>query len=868
MITGCMGYDFRCEGQHNPLAIGSELPAFSWKFSQQGLNKKQTAYRIIIYYEQYGSKVFVWDTGKVCSPSTCMIQYMGERLKSRTRYYWQVCLWDADDYRGDSSETYWFETGLFERSEWGGVWIGGNSLVRRDFKLNHTVLKARAYIACIGYYELKINGRKVGDQVLAPSHTDFDKSIEYNVYDIFDYLDNGENTVGAMLGHGFTSIWPLTKQKPQILIRLEIHCNNGEVITITSDEFWQCSDGPILSDSVYDGEIYDARIDREGWDSPGYDGRNWGSVKLFSEPSGKLMPQAIPPIRVTEEIKPVLIKLVSEGTYLVDIGQNITGWLRLTFNGASGTRVTMKYAEVINEQGEIDQRNLRSAKAADCYYLKGRGEEIFEPGFTYHGFRYVQISNYPGELTDEKIIARVVHSDVENISHFRCSDELLNKIHSAMRWTLRTNLHSIPTDCPQRDERWGWLADGQLASDACIFNFYMHNFYKKWLNDMRDLQDKDTGMVEFGQAPGKIKWKGILWPMAYIIMPWNIYIHYGDRNILTEYYAGMKEFFEYMSCNEEEGLLTFEEECGDWLCIEDTKAPQVRDGYYYYCAKIMADTAEVTGFEEDAVYFRNKAMKIADSYNKRYYNPQSYPPAGYYNALAYISQFGQALPLWLGIVPEGEKEKVLGNLLWDINEARGETQLTTGILGTKHLIETLSMFGRNDVVYKLFKRTRYPSWGFMLDMGATTIWERWKFMTGYEMNSHNHPVLAAVDPWFIRELAGINRHYTNREGRREFLIKPYFCEELSFVQAEMETNWGEVSVSWEHIDNGLKITIAVPSNTMANIQLQLPNGNRFTMIKDSLGNGFDDMPQMNSNGFSSVEIKVGSGKRHFKMLVI
>jgi len=551
------------------------------------------------------------------------------------------------------------------------------------------------------------------------------------------------------------------------------------------------------------------------------------------------------------------------------------GWAQIKVEGKRGTEVIMKYAELLNDDGTVNQLNLGLAKATDRYILKGEGLEIYEPRFTYHGFRYIQVENYPGELTKDKITGKLVCSDVEEISSFRCSDDLLNKIHCAMKWTLRNNLHSIPTDCPQRCERRGWLADGHLASDACIYNFDMHNFYKKWLDDISDVQNKETGALDYPMAPRWFEEKSVPWSAAYFILTWNLYKYYNDVAVLEKHYENLKSLFNFWASKTEgeerealakqlevelaeETMLTFER-FNDWLAIERTPYPQVINGFYYLAARILANISNILGKKDEFCYFKNKSERIRNSYNKSFYSKHSfYKNNGFYSMVQDTSQFAQAFPLWLGIVEEDKKDLVEYQLLWDIEKAHGSPQVTTGIVGTKYLIDLLSRIKRNDLVLKLFKRTDYPGWGFMINKGATTIWERWQYMTGKEMNSHCHPALAAPDTWFFRELAGIKEGEII-DDRRKFYIAPYFADGISYVDSYINTPWGRVEVSWKREGNRFSISISVPANTMSEVEFEIPGCKHLVISEES---GLLDEEQIKfSDG--KVLINIGSGMYKF-----
>lgn len=783
----CYAAGLLCEGRATPLGIDARQPQFSWHFMQAGRDRGQTAYRLLVADsrpELDRDRGNLWDSGQRDSAATHLIRYEGLPLASRTRYFWKVRVWEASGVPGAYSEPAEFETGLLKQAEWQAAWIGGYPLLRTTFALDKRVVRARVYVTAAGYYELRINGRKVGDEVLSPSFTSFEQRNEYQVFAVEAYLRDGANAVGLMLGQGWY------KAEPRALLQLELRFADGSALTVVSDHTWRGNDGPIRAASIYDGERYDARAERAGWDQGRYDDGDWHNVRVFDAPSAKLVARSLPPIHVVERIRPLAISRPYPGIAVVDFGQNFAGWTRLQLQGEEGRTVALKYAELLNEDGTVNQRNLRKAKATDEYICQGEGLESYEPRFTYHGFRYVQIENYPGLLTEERIIGQVVHSSVRETSGFACSNPLFNRIHQAMKWTLRNNLHSVPTDCCQRDERQGWLGDGHIASEAAIHNFDMHQFYKKWLEDIRDVQDPLTGTLLGSTAPLWFKSQSVPWMAAYFIVLWNLYRYYGDKSALEDHYDNLRRLFAYFHEHTDGHLLTIEEPHGDWLAIQHTPYNQITNGFYCMVCRIMAEISQVLGEQAQAEKYRTIAAEIRQAYNDRFYTPQT----GFYGQLQHISQFGNALPLWLEMAPAEERAKVVDSLLWDIEHAHGSVQLTTGILGTKYTVELLSRLGRNDLVYQLFNRTAYPGWGFMIDHGATTIWERWQYLIGSEMNSHNHPALTSADTWFLQELLGMKLEWADGVGK--FVIQPYFAPGLSSAKGYWVTPWGRFGVAW------------------------------------------------------------------------
>ena len=836
-INKCRAEELKCNGMVNPLGIERENLSFSWVFGQDGYDKWQSAYRILVSDSQESIDCCagdIWDTGKVLSRKTNCISYEGGNLESRKTYYWRVCVWDKTNVQSGFGQTASFETGLFSKQDWTASWIGGFNLLRKEFNVVGKVKHARAYVSGLGYYELRINGRKAGDQVLSPSYTNYNKRTEYQTFDVGSYLLKGWNAVGIMLGKGWY------KGERRAILQLEVSFIDGEILRVNTDETWKGSSGPVVSDSIFNGEIYDARKEKTNWDMPNYNDKGWKGIQVFERNDILMTPQNIPPIRKIKEIAPKSITRLDANTYIVDVGQNIAGWLKIIMSGSRGRKVVFKHSELLRSDGSVNQDNLRKAAATDTYILKGDGKEIYEPRFTYHGFRYAQIENYPGNLTIDMVKACLVHSDVEDIGSFSCSNKLFNKIHQAMKSTIRNNLHSIPTDCCQRDERQGWMGDGHIVSDSAVYNFDMHNFYIKWLDDILDLQDAITGDLECSHAP---KWyegdtSSIAWKAAYFIIVWNIYKYYDDSSILEKHFTNLKHLFSYWEGKERGGLLDFSEPYGDWLASKRTPMPHIANCFYFQCCRILMRMSAILGAKKEELYYLEKCSHIKQSYNNKFYNPTT----GFYKDGVEFTQFGNAFPLFLDIVPSEEKAKITDNLIWDITKARGSTQLNTGILGTKYLMEVLSGLRMGDIIFDLFSRTEYPSWGFMMKNGATTIWERWDHYVGGEMNSHNHPALASTDYLFFNVFAGLSFCETNGEGYK-FNLSPYFHEKLSSVNASIKMPWGTVKSNWKREKDHINMTISIPANSAAEVAFGTSGNDK--SISLSLGSGdysFDFIP--------------------------
>jgi alpha-L-rhamnosidase len=670
----------------------------------------------------------------------------------------------------------------------------------------------------------------VGNRVLDPAQTDYGKRVLYSTYDITSLLRAGRNMIGAVVGPGWYGI-------PKLLLQAEIQFEDGtqtHVITGrwgSGGSWWRVCDGPITHSSVYDGETYDARLEHPGWDMPESDTERypnhggWAGAMVTEPSGGRLVAQAVEPVQVIETRRAIVLSQPKPGIYVFDIGQNLAGWARLSVSGPRGTAVTLRYAESLYEDGTVNQKNLRSARACDGYILKGDGLETWEPRFTYHGFRYIQVEGFPGTPALDSIQAQVVRSSVEAVGQFWCDHPLLNQLHEAIWWTEASNLHGLPTDCPQRDERMGWLNDMAARAEAALYNFDLARLLPKWLNDIADTQDEqgalaDTAPYRWGNRPADPV------SVCYLLIPWLLYQHYGDMRVLYAHYNGMKRWVDYLTSRAPEGIVDYSY-YGDWAppiteglagslgssaVPRNTPGQLVSTAFYAYAASLLSKIAGILGETADASAYQLLTDRVRAAFNACYWDEL----AGGYGT---NNQACNALALYMELVPPEREARVLANLVKDI-EAH-DWHLTTGNLCTKYVMEVLAEADRIDTAYALVTQTTYPSWGYMLEQGATTIWERWEQATGSGMNSHNHPMFGSVGAWLYRRLAGIQVDDTG-VGFTHFIIQPSFPDGLNKVYASMKTRRGVVESAWERDGQMLRLRVRVPVNSQARIILPAP----------------------------------------------
>jgi alpha-L-rhamnosidase len=798
------------------MGVDVAQPRFSWVLEHAERGQGQSGYQVLVGLKPNLETGDQWDSGQVKSAQSTQVAYGGKGLESGQTYYWKVRYWDKNGRASPYSTPGMFGTGLLASSDWKGKFIGGANQLRKEFALARRPRRARAYIAGLGYYELRINGRKAGRSVLDPGWTTYDKRVLYASYDVTGLLAQGPNAVGVVLGQG----WYTSRA---LLLQLNIELEGGQRLEVVSDGSWKVAQGPIVSDSVYNGEVYDARRETRGWDRPGFEDGAWKPAALVDPPKGMLSAQMMPPIRVVDTIVPLKMTSPRPGVYVYDMGQNFSGWVQLRVRGPRGTPVRLRHAELVYDDGTLNVENLRRARATDTYILRGGGEEeVYEPRFTYHGFRYVELTGFPGGPKLDTIRGKVVHTDVKSAGGFAASKPILNQIQRIILWGVTSNLHSIPTDCNQRDERMGWMADAHLYSETAMLNFDMAAFYTNFLRDIRDVQGPDGTITDtvphrYGQRPADPAWGA-----AYPLLAWYMYQYQGDRRVLEEHYDGVKAWTDYQRKRSQDGLLTYSY-YGDWVPVEKTPGSLVSTFYYYYSAHLVSRMAEILGKSADAEAYRKLAGEVQEAFDRKFWNADT---QFYGNG----SQTSQILPLYLELAPKDRRGRAYSWLRDDI-VYRNNTHLTAGILGTKYVMELLTRGNNSDLAYELATQTSYPSWGYMIENGATTLWELWQNKTGPSMNSHNHPMFGSVGAWFYNALAGINLDPA-RPGFERIRFEPQAVRDLRWASGSLETLRGAVSSSWARSDDSFRWEVVIPVGSEA--ELHIPKlGLSAVVVKES-----------------------------------
>jgi alpha-L-rhamnosidase len=861
--------DLRSEYEKNP--IGIDLPPLlSWRLETDQRGVLQTAYQVIVsssLEELTIDNGDIWDSGKVSSSKSAGIPYNGKNLTSRQRYYWKVKVWLNTNTVSDWSEPAFFEMGLLKQDDWKSGWIGyipgmpGRVLYfKGTYVPPKPIRQARAYIAGLGYSELFINRKKVGTNVLDPAQSNYSKRVYYVTYDITDHLLQEPNSFVIPVASGWMG-------SARLRIQVEISYQDNTTEILTSDRFRSVTTGPIKYTSIFDGEHYDARLENdqiyEPGIPPGMMNENWAWAHNTDDPVGKMTSQRIEPIRIVEEIVPTLLKEPTPGIYVFDTGRNLAGWASLRVKGDAGTKISLRFAESLYENGFVNQENLRNAKAEDTYILNGKGEETWEPAFTYHGFRYIQVEGLPSPPVKGDIKIKVVRSDVKNSGKFKSSNQLLNDIHQMVVNTEASNLHSVPTDCPQRDERMGWLNDLTVRIEQAIYNFDHSRFYPKFLYDISDTQDAQGTITcvapfRFGMRPAD--------PVSasYLLLAQKCYEFYGNKRIIEEHFNGMKAWVDYLNSRTKNGIVDYSY-YGDWCppqkvlmdssgsgVSRDTPGQFISTGYLYYCAQLLSDMAKVIDRQADAVQYKTLADEIYLAINREYWDEKT---GGY----ASNNQACNSFALYLGLADKSKAPRVIKNLVDDVK--KHDYHLTTGNLCTKYLLEVLTEHGYPEVAYKIATQTTYPSWGYMLANGATTLWERWEHLTGDAMNSHNHPMMGSVGSWFYKYILGIIPDF-DYPGFEQFSIKPFIISDLDFAEGEFNTIKGKIKTAWRKQGNTLTMAITIPENSTAVVYVPTKN------VKSVTENG-KKISTVNEISFLKEEndylvLKVGSGSYLFK----
>ena len=872
----------RTENLINPIGISAQKPCFSWQLVSNQRNIMQSSYEIVVAE----NSTAVWKSGKVKSDSSVRVSYKGPALKSGTKYNWYVNVWYNNDKPAPRSKPAFFLTALLNTRDWQATWIEPgfvedsvmrpSPLFRKEFVATKKIKSAIAYITAHGMYEAQINNKRVGDALLTPGWTAYKKRLQFQTYDVTGMLSSGANAIAVTLGSGwYRGSISTSRNIPKygkdiaLLFQLNITYTDGTKQIVSSDNSWKSSTGSIRYSDIYNGETIDANKEKTGWALPLYNDKDWDGVKVINHSKDNLVATINEPVKKQEVFKPLKIIRTPLGENVIDFGQNLVGWLVLKVKGKAGDTITISHAEVLDKKGNFYVENLRSAKAQNKYILKGTGEkEIFEPHFTWQGFRYIKVEGYAGELLAEDFEAVALYSDMEHTGTFYSSNALINQLQHNIQWGQRGNFVDVPTDCPQRDERLGWTGDAQAFCRTATFNMNVNNFFAKWLQDLEAEQENGEVPVvvpniqaDAGSVAG--------WADVATIAPWDLYLAYGDKTLLHNQYKSMKAYVEGIRRIAKNNLWNTGFQFGDWLFYSPDNdadgSAAVTDKYfiaqcfYAHSCQLLINAAKVLDHPDDVVTYTKLLSEIKAAFFKEYVTPNGRLISG--------TQTAYVLALNFDMLPDKLRQQAALKLVENIRNY--DNHITTGFLGTPYINHVLTRFGYTDIAYKLLLQQTYPSWLYPVKMGATTIWERWdgqkpdsSFQTP-AMNSFNHYAYGAIGDWMYRKMAGLDT-YEDGPGYKHIKVMPNIGGDFTQAAAVLKTYYGNTSAGWKIEGKKLMLSVEVPPNTYATIYIPASDINNITESNNSLSSRKDIKFIGKEN--SCIVLQVGSGSYYFSVV--
>lgn len=831
----------KCEHLINPIGIDNPNPRLSWMMKDESKGALQRAYRIIVGTDSLnlsGKMDVQWDSGQTSSGNN-LVNYNGRALMPFTKYFWHVEVLDKDN-KLISSLISSFETGMMGMENWRGAWISDRNDIntrpapyfRRVFESGKQIKSARAYIVASGLYELYLNGQKVGNHRLDPMYTRFDRRNLYVTYDVTLNLRQGKNAIGVLLGNGWynhqaMAVWNFDKApwraRPTFCLDLRITYTDGTSEIITSGSDWKTSLSPITSNNIYTAEHYDARLEQKGWNTIAFDDTKWKDITLRAAPSKNIVAQSMHPIRNVEEIATKKLSKFNDTTYVFDLGRNIAGVSKIKVTGPAGTVIRLKHSERLYANGRADLSNIEvyyrpkdntDPFQTDIFILNGSGEEDFMPLFNYKGFRYVEVTaSNPIKLQEKSLIGYFMHSDVPPVGKLASSNPLIDKIWWATNNSYLSNLFGLPTDCPQREKN-GWTGDGHFAVETGLYNFDAITVYEKWMGDHRDEQQPNgvlpdiipTGGWGYGTA------NGTDWTSTIAIIPWNIYMFYGDTKALFDNYKNIKQYVDYVNSISKDGLTTFGR--GDWVPVKSSSNLEYTSSVYFYVdADILAKTAKLFNNQNDYLTYRALADKIKKAINTKFFNAET----GIYGSGV---QTELSMALQWNIVEDGDRQRVAENLAKRV--AADGMHIDVGVLGAKAVLNALSDNGQAETAYKLASQDTYPGWGWWIVNGATTLLENWDMKATRDI-SDNHMMFGEIGGWFFKGIGGIKIDEKN-PGFKNILLRPHFVKGLDHFTASHESPYGTILSSWKKNNKGVKYEVKVPANSTASVEIPVIEG--------------------------------------------
>lgn len=886
----------RCAHLVNPLGVAPGRVRFGWRLQGTEGDCVQAAFHIQVFQNEWlrlSEDTLCWDSGQVASADCLDIRYRGSALASGGRYWWRVRVWDATGAASAWSDPATFEVELDQADGWRACWIsqgqahetvtppGGDGpfdpvtralgpapYLRRAFTVDGPVTSARLYVTALGLYEARLNGQRIGDAFLAPGWTDYDRRVLYQTYDVTGLVRAGENVLGAIIADGWYAGFVGFDAKragahygtePELLAQLVVTFADGSQQRVVTDGHWQEQGGAITHADLLMGEKHDLRLEPVGWDAPCFDASAWRAVHTRDRDSRPLVADPGPPVRVTEEIRPVRISRDAAGCQVVDFGQNLPGWVRLRAEVPAGTQIRVRHAEVLNPDGSLYTANLRTARQTDEYIAAG-GPETFEPRFTMHGFRYAEITGYPGDLDPGDLVAVVAHSDTSATGSLSTSADWLDKLFSNIDWGQRGNFISIPTDCPQRDERLGWLGDAQIFARTACYNRDVASFFAKWLDDVADAQLPSGAYTDVAPRLFLSGPAAPAWGDAGVIVPWTLWKMYGDTEVLDRHFGAMTKWMDFLEQANPEYLRASQlgNSYNDWLTpgVDNTPHELLATAYWAHDANLMAEIADATGRSGDAAGYRALHAKIRAAFAEAFTDPDGRVASG--------TQTAYVLALHMGLVPDDLQAAAAGHLVAAIADA--DWHLTTGFAGVGYLLPVLSTFGHTDVAYRLLAQRTQPSWRYMIDNGATTIWERWDGWTeehGFQsplMNSFNHYSLGSIGEWLYRFVLGIDQE-PGTSGFARPLLRPHHGQPLTSARGSYQSVRGIISTSWELLGDRFSYRVELPPNVTASVNVPSSDPGA---VRDAAGNPPRSLaPFPGTRGAREAVFVAGPGRHEF-----
>lgn len=872
-----------CEGLTNPPAIDVS-PRLSWALESNERGQAQTAYQILVASDREtleADRGNLWDSGQTKGADSLNVAYAGKPLTSGATVHWKVRVWDRAGQPSPWSEPASWEMGLLNPDDWKAKWICDprplptderemyadrpSPLFRHGFSIDKPVRRARAYASGLGYYELRLNGQRVGDHQLDPAWTTYQRRVLYSTYDVTERLRQGRNAVGVWVGNGWYQPLPmrfwgwlnlrehLAMGAPRAIVQIDIAFEDGSRQLVKTDETWRFGESPIVRNNIYLGEVYDARRETPGWDTASFDDSVWKPVALSQEAVGPLRAQMVPPIRMVERIPAKAIAEPKPGVYVFDMGQNMGGTVTLRVRGEAGRRIQLRYGELLNKDGtlnpltsvagQIKKKGVGGPGApdvawqSDVYICKGDGEEVYTPRFTFHGFRYVEVSGLDPRPSLDMLTAHTMHTDVASAGSFSCSNEMLNRVQEMTRRTLMSNLFGVQSDCPAR-ERFGYGGDIAVTSEMAMMNYDMRSFYAKTVRDYGDAAQPGGGLTEtapyvgidgledgFGNGVGPIGWG-----TGHPLLVWQMYQYYGDRRLVEEQYPIAQKWTQYLDAKAKD--LTIDVGIGDHETLAPKVVPLTSTAFYWYNHELLSRLARILDRQADAERHRAKAEDIRASFNRHFLDAKT-------GRCGNGSQACQAFALHFGLAPADQRDAVLRNLLDDVRKHGGH--LTTGIFGTPYMLTSLSDLGHAETAYEIVNQRSFPGWGHMLANGATTLWEHWELSDN--VYSHNHPMFGSVSAWFFQRLAGI-APAPDAVGFDRIVLQPGFVKDLTEVKGRYESPRGPIVSEWAGRDE-VRWHVSIPPGTTARVQVRCRS-----------------MAEVNEDGAILCELKSPAGTRN------